>query len=528
MSQDNKKENNNNTGKSPSDNIFEVMEGYFNSKSPEQEKSSDSDTALPLPADAEKALDDASSNQTDQNANTANINPTALTNHFSNQEVRNFNTTHPLHTGELNITAHLTETSETEISKVLEDKTPNNSDLHFTEEKEVSKSHKVVRILKKTWYGLTNISFLAKAVVYIAVVLILSAFCSFYAITVANDVFAFVKTDRDIIITVPENATNKQISYLLMKNDVIEYDWMFNLFLIYQQDGDQEMDFLPGEITVNPKFNYSQLIDTLTTVSVAREQVSITIPEGFTVDQIIELFVSDGIGTREGFTEAINNYPFKHEFVTLLESNGYSSNRKYRLEGYLYPDTYFFYKDSAEHLIINKMLNNFNTKFWSYYKSTFKETIDKTGFSYDDIVTLASMIQAEAKYYIDYESISYVFWNRLKHKNSFPFLQSDATIQYVLDNHTEDLTQADLDLDNPYNTYLYKGLPPGAICNPGFDALSAAVYPDAPLNSDGDTVNAYFFVSNKIGTTYYAETLPQHNKNKKQVAKDNQNFEAND
>ncbi|MEG1743374.1 MAG: endolytic transglycosylase MltG, partial [Clostridia bacterium] len=137
----------------------------------------------------------------------------------------------------------------------------------------------------------------------------------------------------------------------------------------------------------------------------------------------------------------------------------------------------------------------------------------------------ASMIQAEARFYIDYESVSYVFWNRLNHVAAFPFLQSDATIQYVLPKRNEDLTQEDLDLNNPYNTYVYKGLPPGAICNPGFDALSAAIYPDAPINSNGASVNAYFFVSNKAGVTYYAETKAQHEKNKRTVAEDNVNFE---
>ena len=206
-----------------------------------------------------------------------------------------------------------------------------------------------------------------------------------------------------------------------------------------------------------------------------------------------------------------------------LDKNGYPESRKYRLEGYLYPDTYFFYKTSPEYLVINKMLNNFDDKFWRHL-DVFRADIAKHNMSVDDIVTLASMIQAEAKLFIDFEAVSYVFHNRLTHAGTFPYLQSDATIQYVLPEHVEDFTQEQLDLDNPYNTYKYKGLPPGAICNPGYDALSAAIYPDAPANSDGASVNAYYFVSNKAGKTYYAETRAQHDRNKLTVKKDNEEY----
>ena len=272
-------------------------------------------------------------------------------------------------------------------------------------------------------------------------------------------------------------------------------------------------------------------ITELTVVKRSLEEVSVTIPEGYTVDQIIDLFTSMGIGPREKFVEAINEYPYQHEFIKELEKLGYSKDRKYRLEGYLYPDTYYFYKDSAEYLIINKLLNNFYNKFWIYYESTFKEDIEKAGLTFDDIVTLGSMIQSEAKLEIDFEYISYVFRNRLSHPKSFPRLESDATIQYILlsrgEPRAEDLTAEQLAIDDPYNTRIYEGLPPGAICNPGFDALSAAIYPDMPLDAESNGVDAYFFVSNKAGKTYYAQTLSEHNENVKQVKKDNASYDKN-
>jgi UPF0755 protein len=379
------------------------------------------------------------------------------------------------------------------------------------------------RAVKKVGSFIWNSGFLLKAGVYILIVLAISAFLSYYIIAVGNDVMAFVKSDREVTVTIPENITRKELSFLLEKNGIISYDWAFNLFLIYK--GCDESSFLTGEHTFNAKMNYSQIISELTEVKRNLEEVSITIPEGYTVDQIIDLLTSQGIGTREKYIEAINEYPYQHEFVKELEKLGYSSDRVYRLEGYLYPDTYYFYKDSAEYLVINKMLNNFNNKFWIYYESTFKEEIEKTGLTFDEIITLASMIQSEAKLEIDFEYISYVFRNRLSHPSTFPRLESDATVQYALMLHgetrNEDLTSEQLAIDDPYNTRLYEGLPPGAICNPGFDAISAAIYPDMPMRDDDTAINAYFFVSNKAGKTYYAETLSEHNENVRQVKKDN-------
>ena len=437
-------------------------------------------------------------------------------------------------TSQLNIESHLSdETSPlvmnyaspvSDIVKAEDNSVNEENDVEADDDDEDEEKHNIfVRILIKIASFFWNCGFIIKAAVYVLIVLIISAFTSYYVISIANDVFAFVKTEHTVTINVTDEMTRKELSYLLKKNGVIRYDWAFDLYLIYK--GDDASSFLLGEHTINSSMNYSQIISELTEEKYELVEVSITIPEGYSVDEIIDLFVSNGIGERDAFVEAINNYPYQHEFVKLLDEMGYPETRKYRLEGYLYPDTYYFYKDSEEYLIINKLLNNFDGRFWQYYESTFKKDIEKMGLSFDDIVTIASMIQAEAKFDIDMECISYVFHNRLEHAAAFPYLESDATIQYALPEHVEDLTKEHLELDDPYNTYKYKGLPPGAICNPGFDALSAAIYPDKPLNDDEEPINAYFFVSNKAGHFYYAETSAGHEKNKQQAAKDNANYE---
>ena len=136
------------------------------------------------------------------------------------------------------------------------------------------------------------------------------------------------------------------------------------------------------------------------------------------------------------------------------------------------------------------------------------------------------MVQSEGGTADDFYSISYVFHNRLSHPANFPKLESDATIQYVLPERISDSTQLDTSYETPYNTYLYNGLPPGAISNPGLDALNAALFPTAPLNEYGGTINAYFFVSNNAGKTYYASSKGGHDNNVAQAKRDNEAIEA--
>lgn len=372
---------------------------------------------------------------------------------------------------------------------------------------------------RKFFSAVGKSSLLFKALFYIFFVLVVSAYLSYYAITIGNDVFALVKNDQETKIIVPENATVDDVVSQLGEKKVINYPWVFKLYLKYRSE--KEFEFIPGEHTLNSKMNYTQIIQELTTLYQARKQVRVVIPEGYTVDQIIDLLVKNGIGSREKYVEAINNYPYKHEFIQELSKIGYSPNRKYRLEGYLFPDTYDFYTDTEEYLVINKLLNNFDVKFWQDYKTQYEDVCKSFNMNFDQIITLASMVQAEGNNPIDFEYISYVFHHRIKTGGKYKKLESDATIQYILSERREDLTQADLDIDNPYNTYKYEGLPPGAICNPGLDAISAALYPVIPKDDNGKQIDAYYFVSNKAGKTYYAVKLEDHQKNKDRVKREN-------
>jgi UPF0755 protein len=373
-----------------------------------------------------------------------------------------------------------------------------------------------------------NVALVPKAVVYIALVLVVAVYLSYYIITIGNDVFALVTDTREVSITIDENATHESVGKLLEEKGVIKYGWVYEIYMEYRQDGDDSTEYLPGSYKLNTNYNYSQIITALTAKTVKREIVRVTIPEGFTIDQIIDLLIEKGVGQREDYIEAINNYPYKWEFVQLLEELGYSENRKYRLEGYLYPDTYEFYTTESEVYVVNKMLNAFNDKFWKDFTrvnskgESYQQTMLKEyDLTFDDIIVLASLTQSEGGTVDDFYAISYVFRNRLSHPSTFPKLESDATIQYVLPERISDSEELDPNYESPYNTYLHDGLPPGAISNPGLDALYAAMFPIAPLSSSGKDIDAYFFVSNDAGKTYFASSKSSHEKNVAQAKADN-------
>ena len=345
----------------------------------------------------------------------------------------------------------------------------------------------------------TALSSLIKAIAYIVVVLVSAGVLSYYGISMGNDLFAFQKGGDLVELTSPEQMTVEQLAAMLKEKNVIQYE---ELFVLYAKIRSKDQGFIATSQTVSPSMSYDELLYAFKEKPKPSETVRVTIPEGYTVDEIITLFTEEyGIGTREGFEDAIQNYPFDYWFVKELDGAPLRAGRKYRLEGYLYPDTYYFYTTSTEVAVINKFLANFEDKF----VDEFVDRARVLGWTVDYIVILASMIQMEAKYESDYGTVSSVFHNRLASNKTQGKLESDATIQYVLEDRTEDLTNEMLNLDSPYNTRLYAGLPPGPITNVTLYAINYALFP-------ADT-NYFYFVSRPGGYTLYAQTYAGHEKN---------------
>ena len=337
------------------------------------------------------------------------------------------------------------------------------------------RSHPILRVIM--------LSFLIAALLSAAVML------------AADDAFALIGREADeVTVVIPEEADGDAVSEILGENGLIRFPFLYRIYGAFREWND---NYLTGEFTLTRAMSYDELRYTLAPKKGVRLQQRVTIPEGFTTDEIIDLFVSEGIGTKEGFADAIGNGDFGYDFLSEIPAR---EGRAYRLDGYLFPDTYFVYTDSTEMEIISKLLANFNRKF----DKTLRNEAKRLGYTVDEIVNIASVIQSEAYYRSDMSGISSVFHNRLENR-SYPYLQSDATVKYakeVLGDMTP-LTADDLDtLDSPYNTYQNQGLPPGAICSPGKDAIMAAIYP-------GDT-NYYYFVSAKDKSTIFSRTYAEH------------------
>jgi conserved hypothetical protein, YceG family len=366
-------------------------------------------------------------------------------------------------------------------------------------EEEFKKSQRSVR----TFLGL-KFNSVAKLVLYIGFVALSVFLLSTTIINVSNDVFAFVKSDKEITVYIPKNATTQDVAKLLKKNKVVNFEKAYELYTKYRISKRSYLNgkYIVGNHKVKPSMNYDMLIEELSQ-SQQRGVVRITIPEGLSVNEIVAHLTENGVKiNKEEFNEALQSYAFDYRFVkelSNLSTYRTDSNYSYRLEGYLFPDTYDFYTDESAVSIINKMLGNFNSKFEEKYYDRAKEL----GLTVDQVITLASMIEEEAGNVSEFQTVSSVFRNRLNNSKTYPYMESDATIQYAFGKHKSVLTSEDTKYDHPYNTYLYKGLPPGPISNPGIEAIIAALYP-------ADT-NYYYFVSGE-GKTVFSKTYAEHQK----------------
>lgn len=331
------------------------------------------------------------------------------------------------------------------------------------------------------------------SILYLIFIISVSIILSCVAIFVANDVLALVKEDTTISFHVDEDTTVGALSDELEEEGVIQYGTVFKLFVKFAK---KDRNVMAGDYELSPSMDYAQIALVLRNADNA-QTVNVTIPEGYTLAQIKETLIANKVCTEEVLDEALNEYPFKHLF--LVDQQPPEENW---LEGYLFPDTYTFIMntDDAVHDVVNKMLNRFD----DMYDQKIKDGAEELGLSVHEVVTIASLIEREAKAEDEFTKISGVIHNRLNNPSEFPYLQIDATVQYVV-GHKAELTSADLEVDSPYNTYLYEGLPPGPICCPGYSALYAATHPDDN--------NYYYYVAKSDGTHLFASTYSQHQEN---------------
>lgn len=228
--------------------------------------------------------------------------------------------------------------------------------------------------------------------------------------------------------------------------------------------------------------------------------VRITFPEGSSVTQTAELLSQNGVCTVDEFIAAVNNTSLKNDFVSSIEN---PDERPFLLEGYIFPDTYDFYVGEGAEKALSRFLANTQAKLTEDMYKRAKEL----GFTMDEILTIASIIQEESFAVESMKNISSVLHNRLK-SDSFPKLQCDVSIFYLnlyVDPYVFEERKGSF--DTFYDTYNRNGLPAGPITNPVVAAINAALYP-------ADT-DYYFFLTDENQNYYYAETFAQHLENRK-------------
>lgn len=307
---------------------------------------------------------------------------------------------------------------------------------------------------------------LSGAAIYAIFVIGVSALLACIGWVAANDVLALNKPEKTATITITNDDSFGDVAEKLKDEGLIEYKFLFNLFATFTRSKD---DVVAGTFTLNTDMDYRALLSGMSANSATRATVTVTIPEGYTVDQIFTLLEEKGVASVEDLQDMAANHDYAFSFLQDLEMGDY-----HRLEGYLYPDTYEFTTPQNPLYVINKMLVRFDEQF----TDAMRQEVADSGRTIHEIITIASMIEKETDGN-DRADIASVIYNRLNNPSGGTqgYLQIDATLAYI--NGGKVPTEADKSIDSPYNTYLYKGLPAGPISNPGLESIKAAMNPNS-------------------------------------------------
>lgn len=345
-----------------------------------------------------------------------------------------------------------------------------------------------VRPKRKDGYGLFGLPHLASTAIWIGFIALIGVSLGRLLWMCATDVLAFGRENRVTTITISSSDEGDidAIADKLYKAGLIQYKQLFK-FYASLSNADQKIS--AGTFELNTLFDYNALVKGMSASSSYRESVKVTIPEGYTCAQIFELLEEKGVCT----VEELKAYRVQSDYWFLEGSN---ESAEYPLEGFLYPDTYNFYKGDSTKGVFRRFLARFDDIF----TDDLKTYVDNSNYSLYQIMTIASMIEKESAGSSENYDISSVIYNRLNNATDFPYLNIDATIVYAQNGKTDVI---DKDLDSPYNTYKYKGLPPTPICNPSLLSIQAALAPT-------HTNYYYYALDPSTGLHHFSETYKEH------------------
>lgn len=319
---------------------------------------------------------------------------------------------------------------------------------------------------------------------------------SLFVIVVGRDFLGIDTNNNSFTLYIENDWTIGDIANYLSENGIIEYPELFRQFAKLSL-GDSPV--YPGDIDVKPSMSYPELCDLLSEERVSHETETVTFTEGMTLDAAAALLEESGVCGAEEFIFAFNTNVYGFEFENYVSS---SSLKFYKYEGYLFPDTYEFYVGDSVYNIVRKIKERTN----EIISPDLIRQCGERGYTLEQIMTMASIIQLESGRAEDMDDIAAVFYNRLNDPARFPRLQTDTTTRYIENVIKADSSIAYQEMYDAYDTYVCSGLPVGPICNPGLDAIICALN---PAQND-----YYYFCSDvETGEFYYAETYDEHLEN---------------
>ena len=320
----------------------------------------------------------------------------------------------------------------------------------------------------------------------LSVLFVLLMVITFMGIKASNQQYLPVDPDNKtpVNIYIPADISARQVASILEENGVIRNQ---KAFLSYCRKEKLDTALKPGHYTFNRSQALAEIAHSIAEGQVVKTKV--TIPEGYSVKEIGAMLVEKRLCSEESWLEAIKaDYSF--EFLKNVPAGN-----KYRLEGFLFPDTYYIEENTSSQEIINMMLQNF-AQVW---ENDFAAQAKAKNMDVFETIILASLIEEEAMHDDERRTISGVITNRLR---DGMYLQLCPTVLYCFDQKKTRLNDADLDVESPYNTYRHPGLPPGPISNPGKASIAAALNPEKH--------SYYFYVSKGDGSHYFSRTFQEH------------------
>ncbi len=291
----------------------------------------------------------------------------------------------------------------------------------------------------------------------------------------------------------------KEISLNLEGDGIIKNPY---LFLLYVYAKGNYMNIQAGEYLLSPGMSVSDIVNMIVAGKTAEEKL--TIVEGWDLRDLAVYFEKQGLATKDefynitGIPTATNNNISIEEDILNDKPQGIS------LEGYIFPDTYYYNKNDNAETIIKKAMDNLDKKL----TPELREKIKSQNKSIFEIITMASLIEKEVRTPADKAIVSGILWKRLANGMG---LQVDATVLYATGKENSKVYTVDTKFDSLYNTYKYRGLPLGPICNPGMDSIIAAIMPTK--------TDYLYYLSAPDGTTHFSKTLAEHNLNKAKYLK---------